>query len=213
MPRQVGSESTADTGMRLPYRCSSTLETWTTVNEVAPSFHRSASAAIPSRPSWAAKTAAISSARRSSVMPRSAGPGAAGLGSARPSVPRLPPAPNSGAAVPPPFSSAARSSFPLEVAGKTSQNRTTFGTMCAGRVSATKARSSAPVTGADAITKPCSRSASAKATASLTAGCSRNRCSTSPSSTRKPRSLTWVSWRPRKVRFPSGRYAARSPVR
>ena len=49
--------------------------------------------------------------------------------------------------------------------------------------------------------------------ASRTAGCAASAASISPSSMRKPRTLTWWSIRPRNSSSPSGRQRARSPVR
>ena len=46
-----------------------------------------------------------------------------------------------------------------------------------------------------------------------TPGCAPSRASISPSSMRKPRSLTWLSARPRKSIVPSARQRTRSPVR
>ena len=49
-------------------------------------------------------------------------------------------------------------------------------------------------------------------TASLTPGCRASTASTSPSSTRKPRTFTWPSRRPSSSRTPSSHHRARSPV-
>ena len=57
------------------------------------------------------------------------------------------------------------------------------------------------------------RSSRTMTAASRTPGCSRSAASISPSSIRRPRSLTWWSMRPRNSSVPSGRQRARSPVR
>ena len=60
---------------------------------------------------------------------------------------------------------------------------------------------------------PPAASFAAVTTASRTPGWPRSAVSTSPGSTRKPRTFTWKSARPRKSSVPSGRHRARSPVR
>ncbi len=108
---------------------------------------------------------------------------------------------------------ARRSSLPLGVSGRTSRVTTAAGTMWSGSDWAAWARSWAESTGPPATTYATSRSSRRTTVACVTLSCAANTLSVSPSSMRKPRSLTWSSARPRYSSSPSRVQRARSPVR
>ncbi len=106
-----------------------------------------------------------------------------------------------GASAAPGSGSAALSTLPFGVRGRAASSVNTAGTMNAGSRSPANSRSSAaggiPAAGSDGTRYAASRSESATTTASRTRGWPASTSSTSPSSTRNPRTLTWPSARPR----------------
>ena len=114
----------------------------------------------------------------------------------------------------------ARSILPDDVSGMSSSGTNIAGSMCSGSRDRRWSRSSdattsarpAGTTNASSRLSPPPKSRTAAAQWA-TAGCRRSAASTSPSSMRKPRSLTWSSRRPRNSSSPSARHRHRSPVR
>ena len=123
--------------------------------------------------------------------------------------------------------SARRSTLPLALSGSSARGTKSDGTMCSGRLSRRWSRRSAgagpsaPSGTSSAArqwppTEPVRRRRPRRPPSPprrVTPGWRRSALSTSPGSTRKPRTLTWKSRRPRKSSVPSGRHRARSPVR
>ena len=116
--------------------------------------------------------------------------------------------------------SARRSSFPAGDSGSASSTTTADGTMYPGSTRAAAARSTAGSSSAPAAgtTYPASRlspgwSSRTTAAACATPGKPASTASTSPSSTRNPRTFTWSSARPRYSSSPAAVHRARSPVR
>ncbi len=113
--------------------------------------------------------------------------------------------------------SARRSSLPFGVSGSASSTTTALGTMYSGSVSESRARSAGESPSAETMyaTRRLSpgRSSRIRTAARSTGGCASNAVSMSPSSMRKPRTLTWWSRRDRKVKEPSCSRRTRSPVR
>ncbi len=117
--------------------------------------------------------------------------------------------------------SARRSSLPLTVRGRVSRTIVADGTMYSGSDRPRWPRSADVSTvspGAAGTTYATRRLSPGVSSRTSTAACAISLCdasavSISPSSMRKPRSLTWSSARPRYSRFPSVRQRTTSPVR
>ncbi len=193
-PATVGASKIARSGSSTPSASRARVATRVASRECPPSSKKLSSTPTRSTPSTSAQIpASTSSVGVRGATYASAAPESSGAGSAR------------------------RSVLPCGVSGSASSTTTAAGTMYSGIRSRSHARSSAPVA-SEAAAYPTSAfapEASSRTTtaASRTRGCDASTPSTSPGSTRKPRTLTCWSVRPTNSSVPPARHRTRSPER